>query len=512
MSDKLNSNKSKSKSKNKSKSKILNPYNKKLIPVIESKGRRLKKLVEKCKACSEDKIYDIEKHICVKRTPANLKKLHEFDKFCKKYKVEKIKQKDTDKLFFGKFLNMSLPGGVKVKDIVGKTKAKEIAYDIEKEHDSKLKQLKTILPIGLFLGGILFSYRNYIYDKIKQFPGKDSKIGKLLINIMKSKNIPKILRIKINENPENVLLKTNTQLPVNVADNVTKEYIEKEGIGDMSDNTDIINVNTKTLGINGVLEYRYLLNYSIKYNTTDQTLELRKYTRPTFNSFTGITTIARPVFTSMSSSDTKELLGIVVDNNRKQRKINDLKIRYKIIETDIESLKDEYNKMLEWENQYKEIIDLKSENRELEQKIALLNTEATSNVSKSKPLNQSLVKEKDTNYQLIESNLKKINAKEQYINKKFGIIATPENIARHKNENGRNLYYQIIEHYNHLRVFLNNLKLYNINGLYDRIDTLINYITDEINQYNNFTFNEISSRYSMPSQRTNIVPSFTTTR
>lgn len=467
------------------KSKILNPYNKKMIPINESKGKKIDKLVKKCKICEKDKIYDIEKHVCVKRTPGNLKKLHEFDKFCKKYSQEKIKQKDTDKLFFGKLLNISLPGGkFKVKDIIGKTKAKRIAYEIEKNNESKLQYIKIILPVIVTLGSVLIA-----------LPGLRSVIYSQIIKILPKKSIFKdaFNNLKPKSN-DTIIVTTESLLTVNIQrdDELTKEFISKKEIGTINNTNNTANVNTKKMGINGVRNYSNLSNYTLKYDIGTDSFELDKYNKPlvfALNFYSNNTSN-----TGQENNEITNLKGIVIENFKKISKINSLKNNIDLISKDITRIKNEQSYIDIYDNYNNNINTLVNTNIELQTRIDSLNIDNTATVTNSRaPLDQSLVKRKDIYIKNVKTNEKDITDLKNKINKMFeeGKLTT-EMVSKYKNNDARNLVINIIAHYSELRLIYNKISKENINALYEKIQTIIEYLSKKVYDYDNFLLNNNS--------------------
>ncbi len=330
----------------KPKKKLYNPYAKEWVSASSEKGQQLKILIKNCKKCKSDEIYDPDAQKCVKRTPKNVARLKEFVKFCDVYRVEKIKLKNTDKLLFGKIINARLPGGnVKIKDIVGATRAKVAAYELEKSNRDKLKILAAFIPITLAITGFVASNPKaltFIKNKIMTISKESPLLNRIFSGLFKSKTITS----------EEIFIPGKNSLTVrlNKDDLITKQRIEKDGVGTIDPATNIATVNSAKLGIKGINPFTNLSSYVITYDVDKRSYSLNYSFAPVVSSVpefrTGFFQPSKPLTDIMnqgtsSSAPKTNLDDIVVDYADRKTKTNRLLEEVKQINQITDKIKSE---------------------------------------------------------------------------------------------------------------------------------------------------------------------------
>lgn len=257
---------SKGTSKTRLKSKIVNPFNRKEYDVRTEEGQRLLKLVKACKKCNKDEIYDHKLFRCVKRTTKNINRLKEFDRFCIKYKKQKIREKGTEEIALGKLLKLELPGG-KLENLIGKTKAKEILIAAQKKAPF-IKKIATYGPIILAVSSVLL-LNPVVYPQLKKsindIVSQSATLTKIFGNFVFRKTDEAFSGIKTTLNtkfPDNLAIKVNKD------DLLTKDAIRRYNVGTMISDSSA-KVNTKVLGVYGITEYLKLDSYTLVFDGSD---------------------------------------------------------------------------------------------------------------------------------------------------------------------------------------------------------------------------------------------------
>lgn len=316
--------------------KLYNPYKKEWILENSEEGQQLKQLIKNCKKCKSDEIYDPDAQKCVKRTPKNLARLKKTVKFCEVYRVEKIKVKTTDKLVFGKIINAKIPGGnLKIKDIVGTTRAKVAAYELEKRNKDKLKILAAFIPITLAISGFIASNpqaMTFIKNKILSISKQSSLLNNIFSRMFKNKTVTS----------EEIFIPGKNSLTVRLSkdDLVTKKYIEKDGIGTIDPATNIATVNSSKLGIKGINPFTNLSSYIIKYDANKKSYSLQYSASSSFANFSQVKPLS-DISQAGFSNRAVNLEDIVVDYSDRKVKTNKLLEEVKQVNQMIEKIKSE---------------------------------------------------------------------------------------------------------------------------------------------------------------------------
>lgn len=425
---------------------VYNPYKKVWVDEKSEEGMKLKRLIKACKKCKTDEIYDAEKQKCVKRTPKTVAKLKDFDKFCKAYRLQKIKLKNTDSLVFGKILNVKIPGGdLKIKDIIGSTKAKAAVYELEKDNRNIVKILAVMIPVVLTISSLAISNPQvfrFIQQKILELTKDNAFMKNAFARIFKQKNVTSeetfipgqdILEVRLDKD-----------------DVITKEFINKDGAGSIDINTGVAKVNTKVLGIKGIKPFTNLSGYKIKYDPSSQSYSLmRSGFQAAYNATTSSVDLTDIVVSFLQRKSKVNLL-----NSRKdklEKKIKDMEIDKKLIidyyslsrkfneyKEETISTQERVNKLVEEKNKIAPRTDLKitGELSILERKLVKINKEASSVDEKIKKI------ERDSAVLLLKD--KKVSGLVVYIESVLNKYAAIDINMKNVNETNINAVYPVI--------------------------------------------------------------------
>ncbi|MFM2392539.1 MAG: hypothetical protein RLZZ546_516 [Bacteroidota bacterium] len=454
-------------------SKIVNPINRKEVPIESEEGKKLKKLIKNCKKCLKDEIYDSLVSKCVKRNPKNLARLKDFDKFCRKYEKEVIRRKDTRKLVLGQLANIKLPGNqVKLADIIGKTKVKEALIKIEKDH-SYVKTLSIIAPIIISI--TLFALNNpFMFSKIQdQFTKiirKDSFFYKAFSGVRNIVNNSK-LEIKPID-----LLEEETQyikeIKINSGDLITIKAIKNKRVGTVSSDEKTAKINTKILGIYKTPISSNLSSRFIVYNTETSSFEITRTSSP-ISGYSLYRSSNQPIITEANVEYT--LKDLVVETDRKITKTRKLKSDYLNIEKEAKKITmylknyEEYNvSNINKENLEQEILELSRQLEEIDNQI----TELT---QQRKVIDRLLRRKKDleTRINKIKSQIENISSK----NQDYTIINKLKDRTIYKKAAS------IVENTSQIKLLLDTkVNNENINGLYHEIHSNISKIKQMIDE------------------------------
>lgn len=457
---------------NKSDKKIFNPYKKIGASISQEERDKIKKLIKNCKKCIETEIYDATLQRCVKRNSKNLARLKEFDKFCKVYKQEKIKRKNTDKLLFGKFLNMKLPGGHALKELIGKTRGKQIAYELEKKNKPVLNKAIIALPIVTTLIGVAFTNPmvfNFIKDKTLKTFGKNSNFGKFFLNLFK--------KSETVYTSEHTLVDTLSNLTVNISpnDEITKDAIIKLGVGTIDPLTGKALVNTKKLGINGISDFSDLSKMVISFDPNKRTFSLKKYleAQKIFN-YSNFNT------QNVKKVGQEELDDIVVETAQKKLKVkiikNDVEKINKIVKNIFED-KELFEKYTNFVNEINLrnniIIDKTQEINDIE--TGLTNLSANPNIT-----NLKKIELKDTLNKIIKKLEKEIENYKIEIEK---LRVSQEIITKYQKNETHKLVSEILLNHSNLNIMIEKLNENNVNGYLFYIISFINALKIQNDKY-----------------------------
>lgn len=442
---------------------VFNPYKKVWVDEKSEEGIKLKRLIKACKKCKKDEIYDAESQKCVKRTPKNVTKLKDFDKFCKAYRLQKIKQKNTDSLVFGKILNVKIPGGdLKIKDIIGSTKAKAAVYELEKDNRSIVKILAVMIPVVLTISS-LAATNPQVFKFIQQ------KISELTKNNTFMKNaFARIFKQNLVTSQETFIPGQDTlEVKLDKDDSVTKEFIKKDGVGTIDINTNIANVNTKVLGIKGINPFTNLSGYKIKYDPSKQTYALIRI---------GFQAVYNPATTVTDLTD------IVVSNTSRRAKVNLLVSRKDKLEKKIVDINRDKALINDYYRLYKMSNDYKAESISINEQIDTL-SEKTKEIFPKTGVRNKL--------NTLERKLKKIEKDKTSVDEKIKKIEKDSDVLllKDKKVNGLVAYIEsIVSRYTAIDINMKNVNETNINAIHPVMSKELAFLEEKLIEYDNIQF------------------------
>lgn len=444
---------------------VYNPYKKVWVDEKSEEGMKLKRLIKACKKCKNDEIYDAEKQKCVKRTPKTVAKLKDFDKFCKAYRLQKIKLKNTDSLVFGKILNVKIPGGdLKLKDIIGNTKAKAAVYELEKDNRNIVKILAVMIPVVLTISSLAISNPQvfkFIQQKISELTKDNAFMKNAFARIFKQKNVTSNVTLIPGQDTLDVRFDKD--------DVITKDFINKDNIGEIDINAGIAKVNTKVLGIKGIKPFTNLSGYKIKYNPSSQTYSLiRSGLQVAYNTGSTMTDLT-DIVVSFPQRNSK----VILLNLRKDK----LKEKIKAVEKDKNSIND-YNDLSRTFNVYKVQIISKTE------EINMINKKRKEIAPKT---GATLINQLNA----LQKELAQLNEKTSVVDEKIKKIERDNAtlLLKDKKVNGLAAYIEsILNKYNSIDINMKNVNETNINAIYPVISKELASLEEKLVEYDNIQF------------------------